>query len=351
MFYYPRPTPQDVLFEEQGLYFPNSFRGDEIYEWNVDGLSDRQISTMVHRMLMYNTICNALSKTNDRGIAEIITAGFTGQLKGWWDNYLTQDQKTKIVQSVVKREDGQEVMNVVYTLIINIIEHFSRRWSNNSKSIRTLLQNLRCKTLTSWRWYKDIFISRVMELPESNSSHWKSKFIDGLSMLFAERIRKNLRGPNVNTNHEAYTYGNLIKVVTQEGLALCSDIKLNQQIKKYHLTERQQLGKFCEQFAIDIPKTSRESHKSKKKYPEEKKSKKIDKKGKIREDYKSKKAYRKANKTNTCYRCGRFGHFAKDCKIKSKIKSLTIDDNIKDSLCKILLNSSRDNSSPDHSDN
>ncbi|KAM3301385.1 hypothetical protein P3S67_015887 [Capsicum chacoense] len=190
-----------------------------------------------------------------------------------------------------------------------------------------------------------------MELPESNSSHWKSKFIDGLPMSFVERIRKTLRGPNVSINYEAYTYGNLIKVVTQEGLALCSKIKLNQQIKKYCLTKRQQLGEFYEQFAIDIPKTSRESHKSKKKYLEEKKSKRIEKKGKRKEDYKSKKAYRKAKKTNTCYRCGRFGHFAKDCKVKSKIKSLTIDDHIKDSLCKILLNSSPKNSSLDHSHN
>ncbi|KAM3320529.1 hypothetical protein P3S67_007730 [Capsicum chacoense] len=156
-----------------------------------------------------------------------------------------------------------------------------------------------------------------MELPESNSSHWRSKFIDGLPILFAERIRKTLRGPNKSINYEAYTYGNLIKVVTQE----------------------------------DIPKTSRESHKSKKKYYGEKRSKKIEKKEKGKEDYKSKKAYRKAKKANTCYQCGRFGHFAKDYKVKIKIKSLTIDDDIKDSLCMILLNSSTKNSSPDHSDN
>ncbi|XP_016540944.2 uncharacterized protein LOC107841583 [Capsicum annuum] len=272
---------------------------------------------MVHRMLMYSTLCKVLPKANDRGIVEMITTGFTGQLKGWWDNYLTQDQKTKIIQSVVKREDGQDVMNAIYTLIINNIEHFSGRWSDNSESIRTLLQNLRCKTLTSWRWYKEVFLSRVMELTESNSSHWKFKFIDGLPMLFAERIKKTLRGSNVSINYEDYTYGNLIKVVTQE----------------------------------DIFKISRESYKSKKKYSDEKKSKKIKKKGKRKEDYESKKAYRKAKKTNTCYRCGRFGHFAKDCKVKSKIKSLSIDDDTKDSLCKILLNSSLKNSSPDHIDN
>ncbi|XP_047266846.1 uncharacterized protein LOC107844225 [Capsicum annuum] len=164
-------------------------------------------------------------------------------------------------------------------------------------------------------------------------------------MLMYSAISKAL--PNTSDRGIA----EMITVVTQEGLALFNEIKLNQQVKKYRLTERQQLKEFCEQFAIDIPKTSRESHKHKKKFSEERKSKKIKNKGKRNEDYKSKKAYRKAKKTNTCYRCGRFGHFAKDCKVKSKIKSLTIDDDIKDSLCKILLNSSPKNSSPDHSDN
>ncbi|KAF3671614.1 hypothetical protein FXO37_07942 [Capsicum annuum] len=227
-----------------------------------------KISTMVHKMLMHSTICNSNAKTNDRGIAKMIKAEFTGQLKGWWNSYLTADQKIKIIQSTVKTEDGQDVINAVYTLIINIIEHFYGRWTDNSKSIQTLLQNLRC----------------------------------GLPMLFAERIRKTLRGPNVSIGYEAYTYGNLIKVVTQEDLALCNEIKLNQQVNKYRLTKRQQLGKFCEQFTIDILKSSRESHKHKKrKYSEERKSKKIEKKGKRKEDYKSKKAYRKAKKTNACY--------------------------------------------------
>ncbi|KAG5630259.1 hypothetical protein H5410_001976 [Solanum commersonii] len=145
-------------------------------------------------MLMYNTICKT-NKNSDKTIADMITAGFTGQLKGWWDNYLNQDQRDKILQEI-KKEGEQYTQNAVYTLVLNIIEHFSRRWSDNSETIRTLLQNLRCKTLTSFRDYKDVFLCRVMELPKFNSTHWKSKFIDGLATLFAERVRKSLRGDN-----------------------------------------------------------------------------------------------------------------------------------------------------------
>ncbi|KAG5615832.1 hypothetical protein H5410_015656 [Solanum commersonii] len=35
----------------------------------------------------------------------------------------------------------------------------------------------------------------------------------------------------------------------------------------------------------------------------------------------------------------RYGHYAKDCRVKEKIKNLDIDDNMKDSLYKIMLNS------------
>ena len=75
---------------------------------------------------------------------------------------------------------------------VTIIEHFTGRYSDNSENIRTVLQNLRCKTLTDFRWYKDTFLNRVMELPECNSPHWKSKFIDGLLHYLQKGLRKIL---------------------------------------------------------------------------------------------------------------------------------------------------------------
>ncbi|KAG5598832.1 hypothetical protein H5410_030202 [Solanum commersonii] len=56
-YYYPRPTSQDVLIEERDWNQTNtSYSGSEIYEWNLDGLTDRQLTILVHRMLMYATI-------------------------------------------------------------------------------------------------------------------------------------------------------------------------------------------------------------------------------------------------------------------------------------------------------
>ncbi|KAG5579689.1 hypothetical protein H5410_050316 [Solanum commersonii] len=301
-------------------------------------------------MLMYSTIYKT-NKNSDKIIADMITTGFTGQLKGWWDNYLNQDQRDKVLMAV-KQEGEQFTQNAVYTLVLNIIKHFSGRWSDNSETIRNLLQNLRCKTLTSFRYYKDVFLCRVMELPECNNTHWKSKFIDGLPTLFAERARKAIRGDNHSINHDDYTYGKLISACVQEGLALCNEIKLNQQIKQHRLNERNQLGEFCEQFAFDIPKhkskdkedTPHKNKKSSKKDYEKWKKKRIEKKLRRAEEGKGdsskrRKKYRQHyNKLDTCHKYGRFGHYAKDCRVKEKIKRLDIEDNIKDSLYKIILN-------------
>ncbi|KAG5589597.1 hypothetical protein H5410_040111 [Solanum commersonii] len=170
MYYYPRPTPQDILLEEQEYYVSNSFSGTEIHEWNIDGFTDRQIYILAHRILMYSTICKA-NKNSEKDTTNMIIVGFTGQM-----------------------------------------------------------------------WYKDVFLSRVMELPECNNSHWKSKFIDGLPALFAERVRKAHRGDGVSINYDDYTYGKLIK--------------------------RQQLGEFCEQFTINMPESSKKSdrHRGKRDY-------------------------------------------------------------------------------------
>ena len=56
MYYYPRTTPQDVLHEEHEYEIHNSYNGKTIYEWNLDGFSDRHVYMMTHRMMMYATI-------------------------------------------------------------------------------------------------------------------------------------------------------------------------------------------------------------------------------------------------------------------------------------------------------
>ncbi|KAG5630951.1 hypothetical protein H5410_002668 [Solanum commersonii] len=140
-YYYPRPTPQDVLIEERDWNQTNtSYSISQIYEWNLDGLADRQLTIMIHQMLMYATICKSVKNT-DRVICKMIVAGFNGQLRGWWDDYLSGEKKTSI-------------FNVVAT---------------------------------------DAGIDNLGMALVQNKEDTKDKFIDGLSPLFAERVRKTLR--------------------------------------------------------------------------------------------------------------------------------------------------------------
>ncbi|KAG5610178.1 hypothetical protein H5410_021459 [Solanum commersonii] len=67
-------TPQDVLIEERDWNQTNtSYSGSEIYEWNLDGLTDRQLTILVHRMVMYATIYKSVNNT-DMTICKMIIA-------------------------------------------------------------------------------------------------------------------------------------------------------------------------------------------------------------------------------------------------------------------------------------
>ncbi|KAG5625614.1 hypothetical protein H5410_010832 [Solanum commersonii] len=69
--------------------------------------------------------------------------------------------------------------------ILTILEHFSGRFTNQYETIRSLLNGLRCRHLGEFRWYKDTYLSRVMELRNGLELR-KAKFIDGLPSLFAK---------------------------------------------------------------------------------------------------------------------------------------------------------------------
>ena len=133
---------------------------------------------------------------------------------------------------------GEE--DAVYTLCLSILQHFVGTNIPIAEKLNTLLQNLRCPSLTHFRWYKDTFLSRVFQLKNPDSVHWKSKFIDGLPHLFSEKVRQSLRNKNdgININYSDLTYGQIISACINEGLSLCNDIKLKNQLKKQRLTEK-----------------------------------------------------------------------------------------------------------------
>lgn len=55
------------------------------------------------------------------------------------------------------------------------------------------LMNLRCRDLSEFKWYKDVLLSAIYTREDSNQDFWKEKFISGLPLLFAKRVKERLR--------------------------------------------------------------------------------------------------------------------------------------------------------------
>ena len=115
-----------------------------------------------------------------------------------WDNYLTDKNRADILdtvanKSVVKTEGGhtsiKAVEDATATLIYSIVKHFvgePRLFQDRSLEI---LNNLYCNKLTDFRWYKDMFITKVMIREDCNNDYWKERFLSGLPPHFFEKVR------------------------------------------------------------------------------------------------------------------------------------------------------------------
>ena len=66
------------------------------------------------------------------------------------------------------------VENVVYSLTY-IVLAFIGPYPEILDRRKELLLNLRCPTLTHFRWYKDTFLSKVMSRTDANADFWKKK--------------------------------------------------------------------------------------------------------------------------------------------------------------------------------
>ncbi|XP_021690789.1 uncharacterized protein LOC110672342 [Hevea brasiliensis] len=352
--YYPRPSPINLQFEDTSYNYVQ-YDGTSIVEWNIDGLSDYQIKNIIQFMTMYAMATRTKGNT-DQAIAKAIIAGFTSQLRGWWDFSLSEEGKAQVLNAVkteLRTEGATMVSDCVNTLLYTIGMHFIGSASLYMDRSQEELMNLRCPDLSHFKWYKDAFFALIFTREDNQFDFWKEKFLSRLPSLFAERVKKQIRDKNSGAlpyNH--YTYGELASEVVSTGVALCNELKIHRQMKKKKLTGKRILGDFCEQIGlppITFPykgkvKGGRRIRKCKKKtystksYYKKEKGESSNRKTPKKKTKSSKK--KKKESEVVCYKCGKTGHYANRCRVKQQIQALSISENLKESLTKIFLNDS-----------
>ena len=229
-------SPPDLAIDNRLSALNQSrFNASSVYEWNIDGMSEYNILRLLQQMTMAANAYKTQSGTSDKAIAEILIAGFTGQLKGWWDHLLTQQQQLDILNSIQTDEDkvpildefNNPIQDAVATLILTISLHFIGDPSHLRDKNSELLHNLRCRKLSDFQSYKTTFFTRLFLRDDASHITWKEKLLAGLPTLLGEKVRNSIKTLYDNRiPYDELTYGELVSFINKECLKICQDLKL-----------------------------------------------------------------------------------------------------------------------------
>ncbi|KAH9779725.1 hypothetical protein KPL71_007821 [Citrus sinensis] len=372
-------SPPDLTIDNRPSALNQArYNASSVYEWNIDGMSEYNVLGVLQQMTMAANAYKTQSGTSDKAIAEILIAGFTGQLKGWWDHLLTKLQQLDILNAIQIDEDGAPILDelnnpiqdAVATLILTISLHFIGDPSHLRDKNAELLHNLRCRKLSDFNDYKTTFFTRLFLRDDANHVTWKEKFLAGLPTLLGEKVRNSIKALfNNRIPYDELTYGELVSFVNKEGLKICQDLKLQKRLKQELRQSKQELGGFCKQFNYDPFKTSTsrdcngkcsskpykkhyrsKSHKKPfhdfRKLPYKKPSRPYKK-----HSFSKKKEFKVKPKTPfnfkeaTCFKCGMKGHTARFCKMNRRLHELGLEEEILSKIAPLLVGSSDSESS------
>ncbi|KRH13008.1 hypothetical protein GLYMA_15G210800v4 [Glycine max] len=355
--YYQRPTAPDLRLEERGENNFKSFSANNIYEWNIDAQTEYNIMNTLQHMTMVATAYQTSHECSEETIIDILVAGFSGQLKGCWDNYLTNEEKSKIYSAVktnlngkvITNDDDKEILDAVNTLIFTIAQHFigdPSLWKDRSAE---LLSNLKCRTLADFRWYRDTFLTRVYTREDSQQPFWKEKFLAGLPRSLGDKVRDKIHSQSANGDipYETLSYGQLISYVQKVALKICQDDKIQRQLAKEKAQIKRDLGSFCEQFGLPACPKQKKKQTSRKKAQDHKPAnrRRFSKRRYSQNPSTSREMENPKQKIKskiTCYNCGKQGHISKYCRLKKKLRNLNLEPSIAEQINNLLIETSEE---------
>lgn len=129
------------------------------------------------------------------------------------------------------------------------------------------LMNLNCPTISDFKWYKDMFLSRVYQRSDCAVYFWKEKFIAGLPEFFAEKVKENIRENfNGSLPYDLLTYGDLSCYVRKTESKLRLDFKIQNEIRN-NPQFRKDIRTFCKQLEIEEIKPPSQKSRVKKSKP------------------------------------------------------------------------------------
>lgn len=102
--------------------------------------------------------------------------------------------------------------------------------------------------MSDYRWYGDMFLSKLCLRSDGFADYWKERFISGLPRLFAEKVKTNIQQNfNGTIPYQSLTIGELSNYIIETGIQICTDYKLHNKIKNEKINNRREMGSLCEQ--------------------------------------------------------------------------------------------------------
>ena len=112
-----------------------------------------------------------------------------GRLNSGGKIFLIEKERFYVSKSINKEGEQDAVTRLVYA----ITKHFIGDPNTFGERTTEILQNIRCRTLSDFKWYHDVFIATLMIRADARASFWKERFLYGLPKAFNDKVQESLR--------------------------------------------------------------------------------------------------------------------------------------------------------------